>query len=190
MDEDIEFCRVCRGEATDDQPLFHPCKCSGSIRYVHQDCLIQWLNHSRKKHCELCKHQFTFTPVYRNDMPENLPYYLIAKGLFFQLISGLILFIRAHFVIIIWLVFLPNFISNLSRGSFLSVKNLFNYFILNRPEMKTFKPEDFIEEASKNATKISDIDLVPSSTYEFLFSSSDENGQGTLKYPLGSSLNQ
>jgi E3 ubiquitin-protein ligase DOA10 len=32
-----EICRVCRSEGTLDQPLFHPCKCSGSIRYVHQE---------------------------------------------------------------------------------------------------------------------------------------------------------
>ena len=31
------ICRVCRGEGTPDQPLFFPCKCSGSIRYIHQD---------------------------------------------------------------------------------------------------------------------------------------------------------
>lgn len=32
-----EICRVCRSGETEDQPLFYPCKCSGSIRYVHQD---------------------------------------------------------------------------------------------------------------------------------------------------------
>lgn len=31
------ICRVCRTEAEPDHPLFHPCKCSGSIRYVHSD---------------------------------------------------------------------------------------------------------------------------------------------------------
>ena len=25
-------CRICRGEATEDNPLFHPCKCRGSIK--------------------------------------------------------------------------------------------------------------------------------------------------------------
>ena len=33
-------CRVCHGESDDEHPLFHPCKCSGSIKYVHQDCLL------------------------------------------------------------------------------------------------------------------------------------------------------
>lgn len=32
-----EICRVCRSEGTVEEPLFHPCKCSGSIRFVHQE---------------------------------------------------------------------------------------------------------------------------------------------------------
>lgn len=44
-----------------DHPLFHPCKCSGSIRYVHQDCLIAWLQTSRKRYCETCSANYEFT---------------------------------------------------------------------------------------------------------------------------------
>ncbi|KAF3924812.1 hypothetical protein ABW21_db0202356 [Orbilia brochopaga] len=56
-----ETCRICRSEGTAEEPLYHPCKCSGSIKYVHQDCLMEWLQHSQKKHCELCKTNFRFT---------------------------------------------------------------------------------------------------------------------------------
>jgi E3 ubiquitin-protein ligase MARCH6 len=35
--DDAEVCRVCRTEAEPDNPLYHPCKCSGSIRYVHSE---------------------------------------------------------------------------------------------------------------------------------------------------------
>lgn len=59
-DESEEVCRVCRSEGEPDNPLYHPCKCSGSIRYVHSDCLVQWLGHSRNKKCELCGHAFSF----------------------------------------------------------------------------------------------------------------------------------
>ncbi|ANB14436.1 E3 ubiquitin-protein ligase SSM4 [Sugiyamaella lignohabitans] len=34
---DDDTCRICRGEASEEEPLYHPCKCSGSIKYVHQD---------------------------------------------------------------------------------------------------------------------------------------------------------
>uniref|UniRef100_A0A8D3DS28 RING-type E3 ubiquitin transferase n=1 Tax=Scophthalmus maximus TaxID=52904 RepID=A0A8D3DS28_SCOMX len=47
---------------TQDKPLYHPCVCTGSIKFIHQECLLQWLKHSRKEYCELCKHRFAFTP--------------------------------------------------------------------------------------------------------------------------------
>uniref|UniRef100_A0A8C9RYV1 RING-type E3 ubiquitin transferase n=1 Tax=Scleropages formosus TaxID=113540 RepID=A0A8C9RYV1_SCLFO len=57
-----DICRVCRSEGTPDKPLYHPCVCTGSIKFIHQECLVQWLKHSRKEYCELCKHRFAFTP--------------------------------------------------------------------------------------------------------------------------------
>lgn len=32
-----ETCRICRTEGTEKEPLFYPCKCSGSIKFVHQE---------------------------------------------------------------------------------------------------------------------------------------------------------
>uniref|UniRef100_W5LGC2 E3 ubiquitin-protein ligase MARCHF6 n=1 Tax=Astyanax mexicanus TaxID=7994 RepID=W5LGC2_ASTMX len=60
--EEADICRVCRSEGTLDKPLYHPCVCTGSIKFIHQECLVQWLKHSRKEYCELCKHRFAFTP--------------------------------------------------------------------------------------------------------------------------------
>eukprot|EP00050_Salpingoeca_kvevrii_P019469 m.86341 g.86341 ORF g.86341 m.86341 type:complete len:623 (+) comp8428_c0_seq1:14-1882(+) len=78
MDDDI--CRVCRGEATPDAPLFHPCICTGSIRYIHQSCLEEWLEHSHKRYCELCGHEFRFEPMYREGMPKRLTAYDLLRG--------------------------------------------------------------------------------------------------------------
>lgn len=77
MDE--ETCRICRGEATDSQPLFFPCKCRGSIKYIHQDCLEEWLKHSNKKDtsCDICHQQYTFTTQYMDDTPDFVPFRLI-----------------------------------------------------------------------------------------------------------------
>uniref|UniRef100_A0A3Q1IJ98 E3 ubiquitin-protein ligase MARCHF6 n=1 Tax=Anabas testudineus TaxID=64144 RepID=A0A3Q1IJ98_ANATE len=60
--EEADICRVCRSEGTPDKPLYHPCVCTGSIKFIHQECLVQWLKHSKKEYCELCKHRFAFTP--------------------------------------------------------------------------------------------------------------------------------
>ncbi|XP_052230850.1 E3 ubiquitin-protein ligase MARCHF6-like isoform X2 [Dreissena polymorpha] len=76
-----DICRVCRCEATPDKPLYHPCVCTGSIKFIHQDCLVQWLKYSRKEFCELCKHRFAFTPIYSPDMPKRLPIKDILSGL-------------------------------------------------------------------------------------------------------------
>ena len=64
------MCRICfRTEDTVEDPLFSPCKCSGSMEFIHFDCLKEWLknklvsketNYSysftlRNLECELCK---------------------------------------------------------------------------------------------------------------------------------------
>ncbi|CAM6066142.1 unnamed protein product [Sphagnum tenellum] len=36
----------------DDSPLYYPYACSGSVEYVHQECLLEWLNHSNARRCE------------------------------------------------------------------------------------------------------------------------------------------
>ena len=51
-EEEVE-CRICRLPAAPNEPLFHPCRCSGSVRFVHQACLDQWLQHSGRTFCEV-----------------------------------------------------------------------------------------------------------------------------------------
>jgi len=57
---DDDVCRICRAGAEANRPLYHPCACSGSIKYVHEDCLLKWIKHSQASQCELCKKQFNF----------------------------------------------------------------------------------------------------------------------------------
>lgn len=76
-----DICRVCRSEGLPDRPLFHPCICTGSIKWIHQECLVQWMRYSRKEYCELCGHRFSFTPIYSPDMPRRLPLKDLAGGL-------------------------------------------------------------------------------------------------------------
>ncbi|KAH7642180.1 hypothetical protein HUG17_5225 [Dermatophagoides farinae] len=68
-----DICRVCRCEGTPEKPLYHPCICTGSIKFIHQECLVQWLRYSDKEFCELCNHRFSFIPIYSPDMPKRLP---------------------------------------------------------------------------------------------------------------------
>lgn len=53
-EEEGDVCRICRNRGDDAHPLRYPCACSGSIKFVHQDCLLQWLDHSNSRQCEVC----------------------------------------------------------------------------------------------------------------------------------------
>ncbi|XP_069744179.1 E3 ubiquitin-protein ligase MARCHF8, partial [Narcine bancroftii] len=53
-----EACRICHCEGDDEGPLITPCHCTGSLRYVHQTCLQQWIKSSDTRCCELCKYEF------------------------------------------------------------------------------------------------------------------------------------
>lgn len=52
-EEEEDVCRICRNPGDKENPLRYPCACSGSIKFVHQDCLLQWLNHSNARQCEV-----------------------------------------------------------------------------------------------------------------------------------------
>ncbi|EXJ91313.1 hypothetical protein A1O1_04424 [Capronia coronata CBS 617.96] len=117
-DEAQDYCRICRGEATPDQPLFYPCKCSGSIKFVHQECLMEWLSHSQKKKCELCKTSFRFTKIYDRSMPATLPFPLFLRQLVRHSLKGISRWMRYVAVAIIWLGCLPWCIRQAWRGLF------------------------------------------------------------------------
>ena len=55
-----EMCKICHcgGESGNNVSLIAPCYCSGSLKYVHQECLQRWIKSSDIKRCELCKYPF------------------------------------------------------------------------------------------------------------------------------------
>lgn len=109
MDDGLQqdICRVCRSEGSPDKPLFHPCICTGSIKYIHQDCLVQWLKYSRKEYCELCNHRFAFMPIYSPDMPKRLPIKDIISGLISSLGTAIRYWLHYTLVAFAWLVVVP-----------------------------------------------------------------------------------
>lgn len=66
----MPICRICHQPASEKRPLTSPCKCVGSLRFIHQSCLMRWidtrsrqLRHSPK--CELCGYQFRARRTWR-----------------------------------------------------------------------------------------------------------------------------
>ncbi|XP_041921042.1 E3 ubiquitin-protein ligase MARCH8 isoform X1 [Alosa sapidissima] len=53
-----DICRICHCEGDEESPLITPCHCTGSLRFVHQTCLQQWIKSSDTRCCELCKYEF------------------------------------------------------------------------------------------------------------------------------------
>ncbi|XP_065571849.1 E3 ubiquitin-protein ligase MARCHF6-like [Artemia franciscana] len=110
MNEDeqqADICRVCRSDGTPERPLFHPCLCTGSIKYIHQECLVQWLRYSKKEFCELCNHQFSFIPIYSPDMPKRLPIKVIVAGLVSNLARAVRFWMHYTLVALAWLGVVP-----------------------------------------------------------------------------------
>ncbi|RRT63155.1 hypothetical protein B296_00021712 [Ensete ventricosum] len=106
-DEEGDVCRICRNPGDADNPLRYPCACSGSIKFVHQDCLLQWLNHSNARQCEVCKHTFSFSPVYAENAPTRLPFEEFVVGMAMKACHVLQFFLRLAFVLSVWLLMIP-----------------------------------------------------------------------------------
>lgn len=81
-------CRICRGEATSDNPLFHPCECKGSIKYLHEPCLLEWISARNLDvnkpgsiiKCDICHYPFKFKTKYSDNMPDHIPISEIVKN--------------------------------------------------------------------------------------------------------------
>ncbi|XP_076390584.1 E3 ubiquitin-protein ligase MARCHF2 [Megachile rotundata] len=64
-------CRICHTN-TSKEPLISPCRCKGSLAYVHLACLERWLNQSSRSYCELCRYHFNVIETPRYGLPESL----------------------------------------------------------------------------------------------------------------------
>eukprot|EP01017_Pseudomicrothorax_dubius_P021837 TRINITY_DN2348_c0_g1_i1.p1 TRINITY_DN2348_c0_g1~~TRINITY_DN2348_c0_g1_i1.p1 ORF type:complete len:249 (-),score=38.60 TRINITY_DN2348_c0_g1_i1:80-826(-) len=54
FDETVR-CRICMDLGDDpNQEMVIPCKCTGSIKYVHVNCLKQWIKSKQSLVCEIC----------------------------------------------------------------------------------------------------------------------------------------
>ena len=72
----MDVCRFCLGsDTTQDNPFLAPCKCSGSVKYVHRYCIREWLaittNPDFRIRCQLCKNLYSFPNRYPL---ETIPY--------------------------------------------------------------------------------------------------------------------
>ena len=124
-EEDEEFeCRVCRDFGDESAPLVSPCLCDGSMKYVHEECLVRWLKLKNSTSCEICSHEFSFTAVYARNTPKKLPVSDICQA-FWKLLATLApSFARYSYVCILWTVILP---LNISWGFMIWERDGFSF---------------------------------------------------------------
>ncbi|XP_062417699.1 E3 ubiquitin-protein ligase MARCH7 isoform X2 [Pungitius pungitius] len=103
-EEEGDLCRICQmGRESASNPLIQPCRCTGSLLYVHQDCIKRWLrskissgtNLEAITTCELCKEKlrlnidnFDIQELYRTHVQSEYNEFIS---------SGLYLVVLLHF---------------------------------------------------------------------------------------------
>jgi hypothetical protein len=111
-EEEEQECRICREEGEADHPLLHPCACSGSIKWCHEACLLDWLKASgRKNVCETCGRSLTFNPLYLANAPEVLSPFEFTWLFLVRVLRRIPVVARVVCVCATWLYFLPVFSS-------------------------------------------------------------------------------
>lgn len=104
---------MCHGESEPERPLYYPCKCSGSIRFVHQDCLLQWLkvkaNNISESKCELCGESYKFRKIYAvtGSEPPKLTAIEFLGAIVPFAKKSTIIFLQALHVVSLYVVSLP-----------------------------------------------------------------------------------
>ena len=73
--EENTFCRICLEKGEPETYLCIPCKCIGSISYIHPDCLKEWIKESGSVECEIChsmyKSRWTIWAYEQNLIRDN-----------------------------------------------------------------------------------------------------------------------
>ncbi|CAD8078261.1 unnamed protein product [Paramecium primaurelia] len=100
IESDQIMCRICcSSQKSSNNPLLNPCKCSGSIKYIHLECLKTWLRMKlenrqsencivylwKNLECELCKYNYpskfksddSYYDLVELSKPNDYPYLMM-----------------------------------------------------------------------------------------------------------------
>lgn len=103
-------CRYCLCEESKEK-LIQPCNCEGSLKYVHNSCLGEWIKNSQKPYeiiyenetayytslCEICKYKMKYQINFENNFFVSFIYTMkntlfSIKSCFFLLLHSLVIF--------------------------------------------------------------------------------------------------
>ena len=86
-------CRICYGEESNDEnPLICPCICKGSMKYIHYECLKNWLNSKIEEEMSIDNNDkdIEYISYNREDIccelcKEKLPDYIKYKNFYYNI---------------------------------------------------------------------------------------------------------
>lgn len=113
----IAIRKECRYCLSDDrlEKLIDPCNCEGTMKYVHQDCLEEWIKNGNKQSyeivndkklkvyttiCEICKYQMRYTKSYKYNIFRSI--YKLLKTVFGNMKNACMLVL--HSVVVYFLI--------------------------------------------------------------------------------------
>ncbi|CAG9321062.1 unnamed protein product [Blepharisma stoltei] len=85
---ECKICRICLSDGSEpENPMISPCKCSGSVKYIHFNCLLRWISsrlavksnenlnsyYWKSAVCEICKQEFPMSINYQGRTSELFP---------------------------------------------------------------------------------------------------------------------
>ena len=77
VDIDEKECRICFEEETQDNPFITPCRCNGTSKYVHLDCLETWRNENIGRDafdmCMECRYRYKFLNKFPYEFNSRIP---------------------------------------------------------------------------------------------------------------------
>jgi len=98
-DKELPTCRICySGISSKDNPLIRPCKCSGSMKFIHKLCLQKWRMWSAAEHvrkCPVCKQDYQTTTL---SLPRKMFYFYALPGLQSIVCSCCISYVIGYFM--------------------------------------------------------------------------------------------
>ncbi|VDN59898.1 unnamed protein product [Dracunculus medinensis] len=105
------FCRICHLiDNAPCNPMITPCRCSGTMQFVHIACLVHWLelssrNMSSKPFCELCGYYYkrhSFFNIKETHFPRinNCDIIFNIIFLFVIIIMVICVFVCVHFMVV------------------------------------------------------------------------------------------
>lgn len=64
-DEEI-LCRICHEDKSSGK-LISPCKCRGSLQFVHEKCLNEWIKMKDGSRCEICDTSMNTSIIFKKE---------------------------------------------------------------------------------------------------------------------------